>query len=571
MVIKKKIREFFPNNFDAENWQTLQAELEKMKNEEIRSIEDLIKFIEKYSELSAILNDVMAWKYINMLRSTNDKKLVESYQKYTEEINAKAEVYFFEFDKKICNDSCAANLPEYYRHMLKLISKDIKIFREENIFLSLEEEKLSNLYQEKYSNLTVVFEKKERTVTQMLEFFRDPDRQRRESAWRLVSTKIVQEKPVFDKIFDELKEIRSRMAQNAGFDNFRDFMHQKKKRDYQPSDLFQLHESIEKIVVPFIKELNERRKRDLNVDTLKPWDFFIFKMFLAALFDQTLKPFDSEEMLIAKTLKILARTDPEFARIFNEAYINGFLDLVNRKDKAPGGSSHPLEESCISFILSDAIGNNDDVRGIVHEVGHQEHVRKKCWHKVVQYRRTPQETGEVAAMAMELFILDYLSEFYSDSGDLKQAKREILERTFDTLPWIAIVDAFQHWIYLNPDHTLAERDVYFGDLMERFNMGRDWTGFEAERNATWISQLHIFVVPFYYIEYAIAQFGAIAIYRNYKKNKEETLKKYKEFLALGNSSPVPEIYEAAGIKFDFSEKYIQEMVNFIKSELELLE
>lgn len=571
METKKKNRKYFPADFNAEKWTILKAELKKMEKEVIESTADLINFIEKYNELSAIIKEIGSRKYIGMHCSINNKEFEKSYLDFIKKISSKANSYFFEFDKKICNNPYAVKLPEYYQQMIKIISSDVKIFRSENIPLSRKEIKLSNQYQKKFSRIKVKFEGQEQRVDQILKIFRSSDRKRRKSAWKAFLDTMVKEKAAFDKLFDELKEIRIKMAQNAGFNNFRDYTHQKKRRDYTTDDVIKLHRSVEKIVVPFLKEQNETRRKKLKTNILKPWDLFTYKEFLAASFERTLEPFKSDKELIKKTIKIAGKIDPEFAKILKGANRGGFLDLKNRESKASGGYSRPMPESLISFILMNAVGSAEDVRSLLHEFGHMVHTVKKLMHKVAQYRNTPQEIEEMAAMSMELLAIDHLSEFYPDNKDLAEAKKEILERAVSTLPWIVAIDAFQHWIYLNPNHTPEERANYFGKLMQRFDTGVDWSGLEEERKALWISQLHVFVLPFYYIEYAIAQLGAIATYRNYKINKKEALEKYKKFLSLGYSKPIREVYKAGGIEFNFSEKYIEEIINFVKDELKQLE
>jgi len=245
----------------------------------------------------------------------------------------------------------------------------------------------------------------------------------------------------------------------------------------------------------------------------------------------------------------------------------GFLDLINRKGKAPGGYNYPLSETGAAFIFMNAVGIHSDVRTLLHESGHAQHTFYSKDIPISHLKDFPSEIAELASMSMELLTLEYLDEYYSDPEDLKKAKREQLEGTLKILPWVMIVDAFQHWIYLNPNHTPEERDDYFASLMDRFNTGIDWKGLNKEKRIRWLRQLHIFEVPFYYIEYAMSQLGAIAVYKNYKENGKKAIEQYKEFLSSGYKYPVKKLYEIAGIKFDFSEKYISELVEFIMNEI----
>jgi oligoendopeptidase F len=172
---------------------------------------------------------------------------------------------------------------------------------------------------------------------------------------------------------------------------------------------------------------------------------------------------------------------------------------------------------------------------------------------------------------MELLTMDYWDEFYSNPEDLKKAKRDQLEGTLSFLPWCMTVDALQHWVYLHPEHSVKERYDAFVDINKRFSAGVDWTGLENYRKILWTQQLHIFEVPFYYIEYGMAQLGALSIYMNYRQDKQKALQQYQDFLNLGYTKSVKDIYKTAGISFDFSEDRIYTLVNFVREELEKLE
>lgn len=563
-IIEKRKRRYFSEDFRADNWYDVENELKNFENQEINSKEDLETLIEKYSELVYIIEETYAWKYIKMTCNADKKQYSKAFNEFYAEVVSKSQPYDFRFKKKVYESPYKTELSqEKYSHFIKIISNDIELFREENVPLMVKENELSNKYGEIMSKLTLEFEGEEKTLIQMKKYQKDPDRNKRERAWKLVCEKITEKTDEFNKLFDDLKEIRIQIAQNAGFNSYRDYMHRAKGRfDYTPEDIFKFHKSVEKIVIPFVKELNKKRKEKLNVKRLRPWDIDV------DIDGKTLKPFDSEDEFVDKAIRILDKIKPEFGEKLKMMKKSGFLDLQNRKGKAPGGYNFPLAEHGAAFIFMNAVGLNSDVRTLLHEAGHAMHSFAKADKKVSQYKNTPSELAELASMAMELLTLEYLDEYYKEEEDFKKAKREQLEGTIQFLPWAMIVDALQQWVYTNPDHTQEERTEYFKTLMDRFNEGVDWSGLDGEKGERWLKQLHIFEVPFYYIEYAISQLGAIAIYKNYKKNGAKAIEQYENFLKLGYSKSVSDIYGAAGIRFDFSEDYIKEIVEFIKEELE---
>ncbi|SKC92092.1 M3 family oligoendopeptidase [Maledivibacter halophilus] len=561
--IEKKKRIYFDENFKADEWEEVEKEFKEIEGAQINSKDDLENLIEKYSELSYIIEETYAWKYIKMTCNADKPQYSKAFNQFYADIVSKSQPYDFRFKKKIYESPYKDEMSsDKYAHFIRIISKDIEIFREENIPLMVKENELSNKYGEIMSGLTVDFDGEENTLLQMKKYLKYPNREVRERAWRLISEKVFSKKEELEKLFDDLKEIRVKIAKNAGFDNYRDYMHRAKGRfDYTPEDIFKFHDSVEKVVIPFLKELSNERKEKLKVEKLRPWDTEV------DVDGKVLKPFDDAEEFIDKSIRILYKVKPEFGQKLQMMKNSKFLDLENRKGKAPGGYNFPLAEHGAAFIFMNAVGLNSDVRTLLHESGHAMHSFAKADEKISQYKDVPSEVAELASMSMELLTLEYLDEYYEDEEDLRKAKREQIEGTIQFLPWAMIVDAFQQWIYTNPDHTVEERTEYFKSLMDRFNQGVDWSEFDIEKGARWLRQLHIFEVPFYYIEYAISQLGAIAIYKNYKENGPKAIEQYENFLKLGYSQSVSSIYETAGIKFDFSKDYIKEIVEFIKKEL----
>jgi oligoendopeptidase F len=565
--IEKKKRVFFPAEFNAENWPELEKALGEMLAAPVASTTELIALIEKSGELSDILEEVGAWKSIRMTQHADDPELSRLQTQFYEQVIAPAQPLFFQFEKKIHENEYFSQLPaDRYTQLGKILKNDIELYREENILLSVKENELVNRYGEIYSKLTVQFEGEEKTLKEMDLVQRDTDRSRREAAWRLVMEKMLEKKDEFEGLFDELKDLRVRIARNAGFDNYRDYMHQALGRfDYTPQDVEKFQQAIETAAVPIMRRINEERRRKLGVESLRPWDL------LVDVDGRMLKPFATTKELLAGSLRILQRVDPEFAAIIGGMDEQGFLDLDNRKGKAPGGYCSSLRESGSTFIFMNAVGIQYDVETLLHESGHAIHAFEKKDEKIAEYKNTPSEVAELASTSMEYLTAEFYDEFYADPEDLRKAKGELLERAISLFPTVAIVDAFQHMAYLHSEYSADERDRQYSLIRERFNTGVDWSGLSRENEIGWLKTLHIFEIPFYYVEYAISGLGAIAVYKQFKTNPAKAIENYKAFMKLGYSRSVPEIYAAAGIKFDFSKEYLQEMIGFIEGELRCLE
>lgn len=564
--VVKKPRKAFPEDLNVTDWMAVEKELKGILEQKISSADDLVKMMEKFSELMDIIGEENAWRYIKMTQFADREENREAYNEFYSNIVLRSEPYRMKIAMKFYESPYRCQLaPERYENLNRIITNKIEMFKEENLPLKAQETKLASRYGAIIGSITVRFKGEEKTLQQLGAYQLDPDRNTREEAWRLRMQKILEHSGELNELFDNLKKIRVQQARNAGFDNYRDYKHKEKGRfAYTPDDLFRFHESVEKVVVPFVTMLNEKKKRELNLDSLRPWDTSIDSD------GKVLKPFETIDEFVEKAIRILYRVKPEFGINLNKMYNSGLLDLENRKGKAPGGYNYSLPETGAPFIFMNAVGTEDNVRTILHESGHAMHSFAMANEPVHFYRRPPMEASELASMSMELLTLDHWNEYFSNEEEYAHAKRRELEGTIKFLPWCMIVDAFQHWIYTNPDHTPEERIEYFKQLMDRFNTGVDWSELDKEKGIVWMQQLHIFTVPFYYIEYGIAQLGAIAIYRNYRREGIKAIEDYENFLKLGYSKPLEELYKIAGIKFDFSQDYIGELMAFVEEELKQL-
>jgi oligoendopeptidase F len=558
---------YLPEGFDIGSWEAVKAYLEELCTLDTSTPEALEELMEKYSSLLNAMNDELSWRYIRMTLAADDQSKADAYNDYFAGAYAPAEAYQFRIKELYYNSPAHYKLDaDKYSLLNQIIAKDIGLFRMENIPLQIQESELANKYGSIVSKMTAYFDGEERTPTQLSVYLKDTDRSKREEAWRLRMGLFEAHQAELNELYDNLREVRAKLAANSGYDNYRDYKHTEMGRfSYTPEDIHRFHDAVEKVVMPFVKELEAKRKQALNLPVLRPWDTSV------DLDGRKLKPFDTTDEFIIKSLKVLNKVNPAYALQLEMMNNTELLDLENRKGKAPGGYNTSLNNLASSFIFMNHVKQHNDVTTLLHESGHAMHSAATGHIKIAQYLEPPSEVAELASMTMELLTMDYWDEYYSAADDLKKAKRDQLQGTLTFLPWCMIVDAFQHWVYLHPKHTAEARYQAYLDLHKRFSGIVDWSDLEHLRKLGWMMQLHIFEVPFYYIEYGMAQLGALSIYMNYRKDKTKALKQYQAFLDLGYSRPVREIYQTAGIEFDFSEARIRELVDFVKSELAEIE
>lgn len=557
-------RNFLPEDFKIEDYDSLAPYLERLMASEIDSIEAMNKWLKEQSEVDAYVNEEMAWRYINYTRYTDNEQYVEAYSYFVKEIQPKLVKQEHAINTKLVSNPYFDELPDYPLINFKKKSKlALDLYREENIPLEVQQTNLSQKYASIIGAMSVTHDEQELTMPQASKMLQEHDRALRKSIYEKINERRLQDKEDLDELFNELIQLRDQQAQNCGFENYRDFKHKALGRfDYSVDDVLQFHEAIASVAVPLQGELQQRRKEKLNLDTLRPYDGSV------NIYDSNpLKPFDTGEELLEKSIRCFDRIDPFFGETLRAMKEKGFLDLVSRKGKAPGGYNYPLDEHGIPFIFMNASGSMRDVTTMVHEGGHAVHSMLARDLEINAIKHCPSEVSELASMSMELISMDTWDEFFQDEGNLLRAKIEQLEGILEVLPWIATVDRFQHWIYTHKSHTVEERDSAWTECLAMFSSGNtNYEGYEHFRRNMWQKQLHIFEVPFYYIEYGIAQLGAIAIWKNYKANPKEALAQYKSALSLGYTKTIGEIYEEAGISFSFTAEYISELLLFVKDE-----
>ncbi len=556
----KAKRTFIPYDFEIKSWEDLKPHYDFLIAQEPDSVESLEAFLRQINELDSVVAEDFAWRHIKMTCDTQDESLRQSYQVFVQEIMPHLSVYEDKLNRKIVANPHFARLdPQKYRTYTRQLEREINLFRKENVELKAKDQSVSQEYGAISGKMTIEHEGQEITLQQAGKFMESRDRALRQEIWEKTAKRRLDDAESIQNIFDQLVKLRHQMAQNAGYDSFTSFKFDQMGRfDYKLSDTYAFHEAVEKVVKPVYEQMMEERREKLGLEVLRPWDQSV-----DIFGDEPLKPFDEANELLTKAISVLSGLKPELGEMIGLMNHMGYLDLDSRVGKAPGGYNYPLMEVGVPFIFMNAAGSQTDVITMLHESGHAVHSFLTRDISLNALKRTPSEVAELAAMSMELLSLDGYAEFYGDEEELARAKKNQLQRCIVVFPWIATVDAFQQWIYDNPNHTAAERNAAWSDLYRRFHGDVvDWTGYVEMMDTMWLKQGHIFDVPFYYIEYAIAQLGALAVWKNYKENPQQGLQQYLDALALGYTHTIREIYQTAGIRFDFSADYVKQSVDF---------
>ena len=560
---------FIPIGTKVNSWDDLKPHFDILINREVSSQDDLETLITHYSELISVFSEDYAWSYINMSCHTENDGYVKIYENFASVIEPEFSKDANALTKKIATHPQFTELnSQRFGQLSKLFTRELEMFRDENVPLNAELATLSSQYDQVAGGLTANIDGEDLPMPMAGTRLLSADREVRKNAWLAMQESRYAKKEEFDTLYSDMVKLRHQVAINAGYDNFRDYQHDNLHRfDYTPADAEAFHDAVETCVKPLALSIHKEHCEELGLDMsdYRPWDGS------GEPEGQTpLKPFDGGEELTAKAIDIFSILKPEFGKNLKTMATNNLFDLDSRKGKSPGGYNYPLEVTGMPFIFMNAAGTQRDVTTMMHEGGHAMHTFLCNEEPLVQYRGTPSEMAETASMSMELMTSPYWDKFYNKEDHIR-ARREHLESIITFFPWCATVDAMQHWVYLNPEHTVAERDSHFVKLTKRFGTCVNWDGYENYQRNGWQQQGHIFGVPFYYIEYGIAQLGALQVYRNFVKNNEVGLDGYIKGLQMGNTKPIPEVWENMGIKFDFSADTIKELMEFVQEELDKLD
>ena len=558
---------FIPEDFDASSWENIEPYVDDLIQRNLSCSSCLEKLISDSSNLAEHISETGALLYIGMTCDTENETKKNDFLNFVENVRPKISKFSDKLNRRIAEHPSVGDLPDRYDLMIRGIKSDIDIFREENIPLGVEQTKLVTKAQGITGGMTVEFEGEERTFPEMKAFLESNNRSVREKAWKSMVSRWMNDSEELSEIFDELIKIRHEIAKNAGFDSYTNYMFKAMHRfDYTVEDCLTFHNSIEKVCMPIVREINEKRRSSFNLEILSPWDVNEKSGSGPDIEGKNpLRPFDNVGEMVQKLSELFHKMSRDLGNKFDKLVEMDTLDLETRKGKAPGGYQYYLEKSRVPFIFMNAAGLQGDLETMIHESGHAFH-SLYCGHlELIDERNYPIEFAEVASMSMELLTQDEWQIFYDNDDEVNRAILSHLEGVVFLLPWIATIDAFQHWIYANPNHTREERTEYWLSLRDRFGSKMDWKDNEDFRELSWQQQGHLFGVPFYYIEYGIAQLGALQLWQTHRKSPEKALKDYENAMKLGNTKILPELFAAAELKLGFDEKHVDSLINEVKT------
>ncbi len=565
-------RTFVPQDLKIEQFADVEPLYRELLDRPIDSPAALERWLCDLSELASVVDEFGTRRYIEKSCHTDDDAIEKAYMRFVEEIEPETKPLFFKLQKKFLDSAHRAPLNDpRYAMLARTWRPDVELFREENVPLQTDLTKLASEYDKTCSAMTVQFRGQELTLQQLGPFLEEPDRVLREAAFRASVGRRMVDREAIESIFDRMLPLRDEVAHNAGESDYRAYLWKAYKRfDYTPDDCLRFADAIAETVVPLVSEFDLRRKQEMGLEKLRPWD---------TAFDpknrSPLRPFreDQTDLLVDKTKEIFQRMSPQLAEDLESLRRNKNLDLASRKGKQPGGYQATLEERREPFIFMNAVGLQRDVETLLHEGGHAFHTIAAKDEPLQFLRSAPIEFCEVASMSMEALGAEHMEVFYPDPAEAARAKRTYFEKVITLPPWIATIDGFQHWIYTHPGHTRDERAKEWMRLRTRFGPSAehfDFSGFEDYRRHEWHRQLHLFQIPFYYVEYGIAQLGALQLWMKARENPRQAMANYRAALALGGKRPLPELFAAAGIRFDFSAKTLGPLMRAVGEELDRL-
>lgn len=559
-------RKFLPDDFVVTTWEAAKPYADDLLNRELSSLADFQKFLQDESEFSAVLAEEKAWRYVRKSRDTQDVALEKANKYYVDEIQPFVTKFDDKIGKKIIGSPFAGQVREEgFELLLKKLQTATAIFREENIPLYKTISNLALDVDRLRGAMTVTLEGKSRTMEEAEDYLYGQDRAKREAAWKAMRQRLRQEKEPLDDLFGRMFDLRQQVARNAGFDNFRDYMFAEYNRfDYTPQDCANFHDGVRRHVVPIVKQMFQIHRSRLGVENLQPWDLAVDPFNRSPI-----RAFSGEDDLIEKSISVLGSIDADFGDVLRLMKGKGYFDLMTRPGKQPGGYLMDLRESNVPFMFTNFTDKPEDVVTMMHEAGHAVHETLMSCLPKTAYRDYPMEVAELGSMAMELLSSEYWDVFYTSKADLYRARREHLQDVIVMIPWMSIVDEFQQKIYTQENPSVEARHKVWDELCQSYDTGEveRHGGYPHPTRIDWHKQGHIFEVPFYYIDYAIAQMGALQIYRNYKRDPQKTVQQFKYAMSLGGTRSRPEIYAAAGVEFNFSSDMLQELMAFVGSEI----
>lgn len=547
-----------PADLQVTDWASVEKYYTDLLDRDINSLDELKQWLKDLSDIDTVVSEDFRWRYVHMTCDTANKEISDKLQQFYEEIDPQLKTVSFKLNSKLIACPFTKELDERYAIYLRSAQKQVDLFRQDNLPLFKEMSLLEKKYAGIIGAMSIEHDGKTLTLAQAGKLLKSSDRALRETIFKTVNERRLQDAEELEALFDKLLELRHQVALNCGFDNYRDYKFVAMGRfDYSVADCEDFHKSVAEVIVPLVAKIEKEKCEKLGLDVLKPWD-------TEADPDpnSSLNPFNTSEELISRSIASLSKVDPLFGEVVNSMNDKGMLDLESRAGKAPGGYNMTMPKTGLPFIFMNAAGTDRDVKTMVHEAGHAVHSYLSRDLDILGFKRYPSEVAELASMSMELFTMPYWDSFYPEAKDLERAQRDQLKGIIGILPWIANIDKFQHWIYTNPGHSRQQRKDAWVRIYKEFHTdgGVDWSGNEQYLDILWHKQLHIFEVPFYYIEYGFAQLGAVAMWQQYMADPSAAVSNYSKALELGYTASIPDIYKKAGIEFKFDNAYISSLM-----------
>ena len=559
-------RTFVLDNLDFTDWKNIEPYFRDLLKRKITDTKALENWLLDESELSAVIFEEAAMRRIAASCNMGDKEIVKANLFFIREIHPKISPLNHALNHKFIECTYLTELDsDRYGVLIRSCRNRIELFNEDNIPLNTEINSLNQEYQKVMGNMTINFQGKDHTPPQMGMFLQDVDRNLREEAWLTMNKKVKENYHELNNIFDHLLQLRTQIAINAGYSDFIEYQFKNFERfDYSPRECIDFQNSIETEVLPIARDMVESKRKDLGIDSLRPWDTACDRFGR-----EPLRPFNSIEQLTTGCLDIFGKIDAEFGENFKKMIDLGLLDIESRRGKRPGGFMSTLSDVRYPFIFMNATGMEQNISTLLHEGGHAFHQFAVRNEPLISYRHAPMEFNEVASTSMELMGSTYYDVFYNDD-DIVRSRRSQLQNKLMLMKSVGVIDAFQHWIYSHPGHSAEDRADMWLQINKRFSSGIDWTGFEDTFKRSWITSGHLFRTPFYFIEYGIALLGSLQIWKNFREDEKAAVEAYKSALALGGSRPLPELFEQAGTRFDFSDSVIRPLMSEVTEEIDVL-
>lgn len=552
-------------DFNSSSWNSIEPYFKELLERPVNSKQDLEKWLSDQSELESVLSEYNRWIYVRTTVDTTDAKAKADQLDLYTNIFPHLAAYSYELDRKLISSPFLSELDHsVYFPFIRKVKGTVEIFRQENVEIQSRLSLRQSRYDEIIGAQTISFEGNEYTMQQAQVLLKSSDRAKREAVYKLMAERRAKDKDELDNLLTELIGMRHQLALNAGFKNYTEYRFKELGRfDYSADDCITFHQSVKDTVCPLLDILMEERKKMIGVDVLKPWDTDADKPG-----EKALRPASTGAELIQKTIDCFRHLDSYFAERIEIMRAMNYLDVESRVGKGPGGYNMSMPEIGVPFIFMNAANAEHDLITMVHEGGHAVHTFLSHPLPLTALKDVPSEIAEVASMGMELMTIPYWSEFYATEEEVTRARKNHLKYIVNVLAKTCLGDAFQHWLYNNPTHSVQERRSKWIELSRFFTSSLvDYSGFEYDLEIGYQRIMHFYAVPFYYIEYAFAELGAIALYKNFKADRQKAISDYKAALTLGYTKTIPEFYATAGVRFDFSKKYVSELVQFLQAEI----